>query len=581
MRSFKLFSKSKNIMPSSSKKLSHKDKKRIVENVEDKLGLDSAHSRFGGGPVMAALTAMAMLAIMVAGGIYIAGKDEMVVDPATNSYNKEVVHGNVEFTSDYIYCDMYLSSDMTDVAIQIPYVYTENLPNMLVVGLSGSNTEDVTVQKFENSGLGGDGTDKYYMGVLQLQLNIPWSSGKEVKIDSLKVSIEGLGDNLLVQLSSPLRFHCVDAQTDENMQISLSSSVRDADTIQNTVRITSTETRELGSIYMLTGEPLDCYERSSSSNLLSDYRVSSGKTLEFCNYITKSGNFTIDKSAQLCYIYANALLEFTDNSGKTYNVIANGENSLFGLFAFPDTELLKDAIVNDRTTFGNVSDFIMDSLAGNAYSQKVIEALETELSATEAGHGSSTSDTYTKMTKDSVLCDGVTANIMLLLEPGENYAEKPKEFALTTPDIKLYSSDQKELDIDIRKVIYDRERDGVPIKCISISFNMNALGNEKSIMLGISMPYSNIVTSVELNQNISMNEYSCDDGESVYLSECAFYSSYDYPTSAADGGESFTVADYSGGTKTYTAKKFGLEYYETYNADSIEYNGKTYTKKGA
>ena len=580
MRSFKLFSKSKNIMPSSSKKLSHKDKKRIVENVEDKLGLSDARPRLGGGPVMAALTAMAMIAVMVAGGIYIAGKDEMVVDPATNSYNKEIIHGNVEFASDYIYCDMYLNSNMTDIAIEIPYVYTENMPNMSVTSLSGSNAEDVSVQKVENSVLGSESTDSYNMGELKLQLNIPWSSGKEVIIDSFKVSIEGLGDNLLVQLGSPLRFHCVDAQTDENMQISLSSSVKDADTIQNTFRITATETRELSSIYMLTGEPLKCYERGSSSTLLSDYRISSGKALEFCNYITKGGNFTTESSAQLCYIYANALLEFTDNSGRVYNVIAGSDNSLFGKFAYPDTQLLKDAIVNDRTTFGNVSDFKMDSLAGNAYSQKVIEALETELSASEASHGSSVGDKYTKLTKDSVLCDGVTANIMILLEPGENYAVTPKEFALSTPDIKLYSSEQKEIDIDIRKAIYDRERDGVPIKYISISFNMNDLGDERNVTLKISMPNNELGTNLSLDQNISMNEYVSGDGESVYLSECAFYSSYETPTSAADGGESFTVADYSGETKTYSAKKFGLEYYETYNADSIEYNGKTYTKKG-
>ena len=67
MRSFRLFRKSKNIMPNSPEKLTREDKKRITQNVENRLGLNDARPRLGGGPVMAALTAMAMLTLMVAG----------------------------------------------------------------------------------------------------------------------------------------------------------------------------------------------------------------------------------------------------------------------------------------------------------------------------------------------------------------------------------------------------------------------------------------------------------------------------------------------------------------------------------
>lgn len=581
MRSFKLFRKSKNIMPSSPEKLTREDKKRITENVENRLGLNDARPRLGGGPVMAAMTAMAMIAVMVAGGIYIAGKDEMVVDPATNSFSEEIVNGDVEIASDYIHCDMYLSRSMTDVSISIPYIYSGKLPNITVTGFSGSNTENVTVKTTANSLLGDTSSGKYDVGLLQLQLNIPWAEDSEVIIDTLIVSIEGIGSNISIHLSDPLRFHCVDAVKDDNMQISVKRTIRGADTIQNDVKITSTEYRRLESIRMLTGESLICYQKNNTSYAIDDRTSDNGKVLEFCNIITEGGDFRLDKSAELCYIYANALLEVSDGEGNSYYVIAEVENSngYNGLSNVPDTDKLKEDILSSGTAQQGAA-FEMDSLAGNVYSQEVIDTLESELNLAEVDQVEvESADTY--ITVDSVLCDGVTANILLLIEPSENYTGDAKDFRDTDPDIKFYSSENKELDIGIRKSVYDSERDDMPIKCISVSVNMNDLGDELRPTMYISMQQDSSGISVDLSRNINMNEYRSADGESVYLSECAFYSSYECPTSAADNGESFALINYSGNKSTYTAKKFGLEYYETFITGSIEYNGKTYTKKKA
>lgn len=582
MRSFKLFSKSRNIMPKNPEKLSREDTKRITENVENRLGLSDARPRLGGGPVMAALTAMAMIAVMVAGGIYIAGKDVMVVDPATNSYNTTVINGNVEFASDYIYCNMYLGSDMTSIEIELPYIYTERLPYMTVTGFFGSNTDGVTINTVDNSSMGSESGDEYDMGVLRFQLYIPWSAGKEVRIDSLTVDIDGVGENIAVKFGEPLRFHCVDAQTDEYMRIGIESDISNYNTIQNTVNITSSELRELNSIRMLTGDPLECYQPGSTKSKLGDYNISLGKPLIFYNYITIDDYFSSQKPAQICYIYANALLQVTDNGGKTYNVIASREDSMFALINTPQTNMLKDALLDRYAAYDTSTKLEMDDLSGNVYSQKVIDAMESELSEAVAGRGMAGDDNI-KVTVDSVICDDITANIFLILEPGDNYTEHLDEFIDAVPDIEFLSGgdDHNTLDINIRKKVYNRDRGGAPIKCISISLNMSELGRERSPIMKISMPTSLQAFSVELDRNINMNEYCCDDGTSVYLSECAFYSSYETPTSAAEGDESFTLIDNSGNAKTYKAQSFGLEYYETYNTVSIEYNGKMYTKKGA
>ncbi len=582
MRSFKLFKKSKNVMPMKAEKLTREDKKRITQNVENRLGLNDARPKLGGGPVMAALTAMAMLTLMVAGGIYIAGKDDMVIDPALDSAASEIVTSQIEFASDYIYCDMYISENNSSVTISLPYAYNgiSSVPTISIEGVSGS--EGIRAYMISNSGWGNASVGGYTMGELTVKLDLPWESGAELTIDGLLVDIDGISaanDTVIVSFSKPLRFHCVDAVIDEAMEISFTNEIYNGG-IKSLTEITSAKYRELQHITMLTGEPLECYEQNDITVPKRDLTADDGKRLTFANVISQRDDFALEKSAQLSLIYTNALLTFRDESGNEFNVIAADGSNL--PVAFPDESALLVDIIGSSTSDEYSTTYTIDALAGNFYSQQAIDDIQTSFSEERIGKTELSNNMYS-VDVQAVLCDGVAANIFMVITPLTDEANeniKDNDFSVQT-EICTYYGDSIEADLHKRvsgSIYYSDHY----ARAVSICVSLEELGNISAASLKIKLPGSGELTlSTSLGRNVDMCEFVSEGGESVYLSRYAFYAPADMPFAAAENGEAFTLYQYSGVKEKHNAANFGVEVYAPSIIEKIEYNGETYTKKEA
>lgn len=581
MRSFRLFRKSKNVMPQNAEKLTREDKKRITQNVENRLGLNDARPRLGGGPVMAALTAMAMLTLMVAGGIYIAGKDDMVIDPAVDPKGSEIVTSQLEFASDYVYCDMYIGEDDPSVTILLPYAYenSSSLPTMSIEGVSGTN--GVKAYLISNGGWGSASVGGYSMGELQVRLDLPWESGAEITVEGLLVDVDDISaanETIIVRFPKPLRFHCVDTTDDEAIDISMTNELYNGG-IKSLTEVTSTEYRELQSITMLTGEPLDCYEQSDLSTPKNDLTADYGQRLRFGNVISQRGDFVLQKSAQLSYIYTNALLTFRDGYGNEYNVIAAQQNG--SPVAIPDSEAMLIDIIGSSTSDEYSTNYTMNTLAGNFYSQEVIEDIQATMSEERIGKTTLSNDIYS-VDVQSVLCDGVTANILMVITPLNDEANAAIQDNGFSAQAEIYSYGGSAIKADLHKrmsssILYN----DLYARVLSFSVSLEELGSINAASLKIKLPGSDEITlSMSLGSNVDMSEFVSEDGKSIYLSRYAFYAPADDPYAAAENGESFTLYQYTGVQDKRSAANFGLEVYKPSIIEKIEYNGETYTKKG-